>query len=94
MISIFSANLLERCHTSNNNQDILKNDAPKVSISSPQNSVDLSKHLNFQSVEASTQNRTSAANHVLSRQNEFSADNDESFEDTEKQKLILRETDL
>ena len=90
----FAANLLELCHTSNNNKDISKNDAPKISINSPQHSVDLNKHLNFPSVEVPIQSRTSAANHALSRQNEFSVDNDESFEDAEKQKLILRESDL
>ena len=82
------------CHTPNNNQDKSKNDAPKISIPSPQHSVDLSKHLNFQSVEVPIQSKTPAANHVLFRQSKFSADNDESFEDAEKQKLILRETDL
>ena len=88
MISFFAANLLEMCHTSNNNQDILKNGTPKINITSPQHSVDLSKHLNLQRVEVPIQSRTSAADHVLS------ANTDESFEDGEKQNLISRETDL
>ena len=80
-------NLLEICYKSNSNQDILKNGTTSTNIISPEHSVDPRKHLNLEGVKVSIQSRTSAADHVLS------AENDESFEDREKKNSILEETD-
>lgn len=88
------AKSVEMCHTSNNNQDLLKNSTPKASMLSMQQSPDLSKHLNLQSVEIPIGSRPSTTNNGNSWQNEFSADTDGNLECTEMQILLSRETDL
>lgn len=90
----FLVNSVEMCHTSNNNRDLLKNSTPKASMLSMQQSADLSKHLNLQSVEIPIESRPSTSNNDLSWQNEFSADTDGYFESRETQILLSRETDL
>ena len=61
---------------------------------SMQQSADLSRHLNLQSVEIPIESRPSTSNNDLSWQNEFSADTDRYFESRETQILLSRETDL
>ena len=86
---------VEMCHTSNNNnQELLKNSTPKASMFSMQQSADLSKYLNLQRVEVPIESRASTTNNDLSWKNKFSADTDRSFECSETQILLSRETDL
>ena len=94
-LPFYVAKSVEMCDTSNNNQDLLKNSTPKASMFSMQQSPDLSKHLNLQSVEIPTESRPSATtNNGHSWQNEFSANTDGNLKCTEMQILLSRETDL
>lgn len=93
-LPFYVAKSVEMCDTSNNNQDLLKNNTPKASMFSRQQSPDLSKHLNLQSVEIPIESRPSTTtNNGHSWQNEFSADTDGNLECTEMQILLSRETD-